>query len=195
MAKKRKKAPSRPQKFSESRYLRERVRTFPIKVCLANPDWQEVGLSEIVVCREQPSGKIAMGIFLVDVHCLGLKNAVHRLNMTDDEVLDIVESIDQAHDSPLEEIPYVMAHNIIYGAIEYADDLGFSPHKDFGLAKYILEEDTDEIEYIELEFGKDGQPFYLSGPYDNVSKILSTLNRTVGEGNYEYLAHIDSGWD
>jgi hypothetical protein len=44
-----------------------------------------------------------------------------------------------------------------------------------------------------LEFGKDGKPFYVSGPYDDqrkIDRILHTLERTAGKGNYEYVIHL-----
>ncbi len=39
-------------------------------------------------------------------------------------------------------------------------------------------------------FGKDGKPFYVSGPYDDerkISFVINTLTRTCGEGNFDYL--------
>jgi len=40
---------------------------------------------------------------------------------------------------------YLLLHNIIYGAIEFADDLGIKPHKDFDLICHVLEpDDSDE---------------------------------------------------
>jgi hypothetical protein len=55
---------------------------------------------------------------------------------------------------------------------------------DWKTSQYIVEEDSEEIELIEYEFGKNGQPFYVSGPFVNNAKVISTLNRSVGEGNY-----------
>jgi hypothetical protein len=57
----------------------------------------------------------------------------------------------------LEKIDYVKAHNIIFAGIEFAEDHGFKPHKDFiNITRYILEEDNDNIELIEIECGHDG---------------------------------------
>ena len=38
-----------------------------------------------------------------------------------------------------------------------------------------------------ITFGRDGVPFYLSGPYDNPRSVVRTLDRTCGQGNYHYL--------
>lgn len=41
-----------------------------------------------------------------------------------------------------------------------------------------------------IGFGRDGKPFYFSGPYDNPRKVVQTLERTCGPGNYDYVAHL-----
>ncbi len=110
-----------------------------------------------MVVREHKSGCYTVGKYLVDTFCLGVKDTDYFFNIPSFEFEDIMES------TPFEviEVPYNEVHNIIYGAIEYAEDLGIEPHSDFRLTQYILEEDTDEIPLIEYEFGKDGKPFLI----------------------------------
>jgi hypothetical protein len=43
---------------------------------------------------------------------------------------------------------------------------------------------------LPIEFGNDGQPFFMSGPNDNVDKVIKTLEASVGTGNFHYLAAI-----
>jgi len=41
-----------------------------------------------------------------------------------------------------------------------------------------------------FEYGREGKPFYVSGPHDTpagIQTILDQLKRRVGEGNYDYL--------
>ena len=110
---------------------------------------------------------------------------MYNVNLDDYDLDELIDKINSSAPVPLEECTYEIAHNIIYGAIAYAEDLGFSPHSDFKIASYILEEDDDEIELIEFEFGREGKPCFVSGPYDNVQKIVNTLDRSVGNGNYD----------
>jgi len=42
-------------------------------------------------------------------------------------------------------------------------------------------------ELYQLPFGKNGKPFFIAGPYDNVEQILQQLETTVGQGNYDFL--------
>ena len=44
-----------------------------------------------------------------------------------------------------------------------------------------------------ITFGRDGVPFYLSGPYDNPRSVVRTLDRTCGEGKYHY--GVGQGWN
>ena len=56
---------------------------------------------------------------------------------------------------------------------------------------------STDIEFIDVEFGKDGKPVYAAGPNDNVAKIIKTLEKNVGDGNFEYIdgipAHLLGG--
>lgn len=101
-------------------------------------------------------------------------------------------------DKPIE-IPPALAHEIIYGSIEYAARFGFRPHRDFDLARRILDLPDTHPRSGEVEFGKDGKPFYMSGPYDNPDAIIRQLTRTAGEGNFMMrldgpLGEWDEGW-
>ena len=54
----------------------------------------------------------------------------------------------------------------------------------------MLEEDTEDVELIEIECGKNGKPFYVCGPYDDRKKaeaIIAQLERSAGKGNYDYI--------
>ena len=88
-----------------------------------------------------------------------------------------------------QKIEYDLAHNLIYGAIAYAEGLGLRADRDWALSKFVLAQ-REEVPQMEIEFGKNGRPFFISGPYDNTAMILETLNRTVGPGNFEYMAQI-----
>jgi len=82
------------------------------------------------------------------------------------------------------------AHSIIYGGIDYAENLGFKPHSDFKITKFILNP-REEIEFVDtIEFGKNGKPFYFAGPYDSREKsngIYLKLVEMVGEGNFDFI--------
>ena len=97
----------------------------------------------------------------------------------------------------MERVSYELVHNIVYAGLDYADVLGFKPHKDFAVAQYILEDDSDDIELMEIECGIDGKPAFIRGPYDNdakVARIIANLEKTAGPGNYIFI-NEDKDWD
>ena len=90
-----------------------------------------------------------------------------------------------------------LAAKVVYTAIDYAKGIGFNPHKDSRSALKFFHDAHPENCDEEIPTGKDGMPFFVNGPYDNVEKVFRTLNRTVGEGNYHFLAIMDDPmkWD
>ena len=162
------------------------ARKFPVYECLINTSWKEGGLASILLSRQQPDGNIVFGVYLVDVFCLGLKNTYCNANFTLSRYeQDVKASI--SRNEPLIDYPVPLTHHIIYGVIDYAFKLGFKPQKDFKLTRYILEKRTEIGESIPIEFGKDGKPFFIAGPDDNINLIVRKLERAVGEGNFHFL--------
>ena len=173
-------------KFSPQKYIMQNGRRLPIDRCLI-ADGNERKLHTIcLIVRKQPSGYFTLASFIVDRHCLGVKDAFANCNLQAIEIDDYIKRTSN-HIGLVEMVTPEYLHNMVYGALDYAESLGFSPHKDFKLAEYVLDPDLVDDGIDEFEFGLDGKPFYIAGPYDNVHKILATLNRTVGEGNYEYI--------
>ena len=76
---------------------------------------------------------------------------MYAIRVDADDFIDTVEMLSET--TELEECSYEEAHNIIYGAIEYAAEQGRKQHSSFMITKYMLEEDTDDIPLIEYEFG------------------------------------------
>jgi len=149
---------NKQQNFSPENYIKSSARSLPIDKCYINENWQEIGLASIVVIRKHNSGKYTIGIYLVDTFALGTKDSFYKFHISQEEVEEIVEKVNQAK---MVEESYVLVHNIIYGANAFAEDNGFKVCKEFKTTQYILEEDTEDIELIDMEFGKDGEPFLI----------------------------------
>jgi len=189
MSKNNKVVSMKPAKLNPENYIKTNARILPIGNCWLNNDWQDTGLAHIIVERLHKTGNITFGTYLVDLYCLGLRDTYYEFNTDPDDYEDEKNIV-----STLEKCDYTLVHNIIYGAIAYAEDYGFKPHKDFSISKFILEEDDDDIELMELEFGLSGKPCYIIGANDNEAKIkqvIATLTRTAGEGNFEVREEDD----
>lgn len=190
-----KKGPQQQGKISPAKFLREKARSLPIGKCYINSNWQEDGMAEVIVCRKRPDGNNALGVYLVDTFCLGVKDTFCRIDLTDSEIDEAVDQI--GGEQEMEEISYGEAHNIIYGAISFAEEGGIRPHKDFALTRYMLEEDTEDVPLIEYEYGLNGKHYLVEGPSCSERRYIPTLVKNLG-GNFDYTlfaGSIDEEYD
>ena len=178
--------------LSPENYIRQRARTLPLYECVINDDWEESGVGNLIVSRKHSNGNLTMGMFLVDLKCLGVKDALYRQNMYEHEYREIISEAGKTLN--MVTIPYPLAHNIVYAGIEFAEEFGFQPHKSFNVAQYILEEDSDDIELIDIECGIEGKPAYVRGPLDTdlkQARVIAQLEKTAGPGNYIFIDDDD----
>lgn len=164
---------------------------FPIMHCCAIGDISENGITSILLSRRLPNGSVAFATFLVDAWCLGIKNAHAEVCSNYQYQCDIVPKTKEA--TPMSP---AAARKLVEDAAAYAAGIGFEPHADYRRAKAIFG-DIDPTEcQQEFQFGKDGKPFFFSGPHDDWARcrqIMSTLERTCGTGNYEVTLAVEPG--
>ena len=172
-------------KFSPKKYLKEKGKKLPIKACFVSDNYENQGLTMCLLVREQPGGKFSFANILIDRLCLGVKSAMANCNMIDTELDNMLEKMES--NGPVEQVLPAYFHNLVYGAIDFAAELGFRLPKDFYLTEYLLDEKLIDDGIDEIEMGWDGKPMFIQGPFDNAQKILSTLNQSVGPKGYEYV--------
>ena len=178
--------PSSPQA------ILRRARSYPIYECLISDNWNKKetnGLVEVLVARQQPDGDICFGVYLIDTFCLGLKNTFANAGFSRSRYINEVRNRVFRAGKPVK-CSIELAHQMIYQSIEYAEQFGFEPEKDFMLSQYLLAPRGELEEPYKLTFGKDGKPFFIAGPHDNVARIMRQLDKTVGPGNYHYMTMI-----
>jgi hypothetical protein len=163
----------------------KKAKEFPIYECLINAEWQDNGLAKIILSRKQPNNNLIIGVFLVDIYCLGLKNTFCNANISLEDYKNL--KLRMFQQTSIITCQPRLANRIIYGAIEYARKLGFEPQKDFELSRFILDEPYDVDFSFNVEFGKNGKPLYIAGPDDDVDYVIKKLIKNVGEGNFDYI--------
>jgi hypothetical protein len=185
MAKAKKKT-QQTQQLSPINYIRQKARNLPIHECWINSDWKSHGEAKIIVSRIHANGHYTFGVYLVDLYCLGIKDAFYNFNVDEDLYAELLERVGGENST---QVSYDLVHNIIYAAKEYADELGFKPHNDFtSVAQFILEEDTEDIELIDIECGFNGKPLYVDAGHESPEKakqIINQLTKVVGAGNFK----------
>ena len=174
---------------SPEKFIKTRSRQLPIYECLITEVWEDAGIANIFVARKHSNDNLTFGIYLVDLLCLGVKDSFYGFNIPEQEYRELIEKY-TPEDIEMVKCDYVLAHNIIYGAIEFAEEYGFYPHKDFAVSKYILEEDDENIELMDIEFGEDGIPCIVTTINNEPKKVIAQLEKTAGHGNYK-LIYLD----
>jgi len=169
------------QNSSPRQYFETRLRQLPVYKCLVNEDWEEEKIANVMVLRSHVNGHVSGSNFLVDLLCLGVKDATWFFNTDPDELTKLAENADP----PMVEIPYPLAHNIVYAGLEFASEYTIKPHADFAIARYALEDDDDSVELIDIETGLDGMPHLIERHPGQYADAHSKLKKHAGEGNFK----------
>ena len=148
-----------PPPLSPKKYIITRAQTLPVHKCLINQDWDDSRMASIVVMRKHTNGNITAGFYLVDLLARGVKDTHFIFNEPEWQVMERI--LDQAPEDFYMETTYVLVHNIIYSAVAFAEEYDMKPHEDFNITRHLLEEDTDDVEWVDITCGVDGEPDFL----------------------------------
>ncbi|MEX2233186.1 MAG: hypothetical protein WD824_13570 [Cyclobacteriaceae bacterium] len=194
MARKNKKSTQPQQPLSPKKYILTRARLLPVYKCLVNKSWNEGKLASVTVTRKHSNGNITAGFFIVDMLALGVKKTYFDFNVPEEDFFEwLYESVPEDF---LEEIPYPLAHNIIYGAVAFAEEHNMLPHHDFLVTQHILEEDTDDIELIDLTFGLDGKPVLMDASlFDEDDDIDEDEDDDIDEDEDDFTQNFEKWTD
>ena len=155
----------------------------PIHAALVGTDLFEVGIGMAFLTREMPGGELAVAAFLVDVYCLGVKNAFFRV-VSPQEWAFLVQQYS------LKAIEPACLRKLVEGAVDYARSLDLAPHPDYaGAARLFGTLDAAECR-VRYTYGKEGKPYYVSGPDDRPAqsrRIIATLSRRLGAEGFDSL--------
>ena len=164
---------------------------WPIHECWMPTSLWEAGIGQIIVSRKNSADDVIIGIYLIDVYCLGVKNCFTRLtdvNGYENFLTLIGESCGE-----IVQVAPSYANTLIHRAIDYAQQFGFKPHADFNKAQLILNNIPTDPSH-EFVFGKDGKPLYIQGPNESLSdarKISKTLSLHAGAENSNFMILAD----
>ena len=174
-----------PVKDTPRRLLR-RSRLMPLEGAWVQRDWQQQGEARVLVARAQPSDDLLIANFSVDFLCTGVRLSSYAANVDRDTFWK--ESLPRLYDGePPSTISEAIANEIIWGSVEYADNLGFRPTSSFRETQYILQPDGALPTSGMIEFGFDGRPVYIPYSHDNQLAIIRRLIDAVGPDGFAYV--------
>ncbi|CAN5442637.1 hypothetical protein BH23VER1_BH23VER1_34980 [soil metagenome] len=152
----------------------------------------EDGIGEVVISRFKVSGAAEIGVFLVDVYCLGVKNGFFT-KCGPEEHEPLLDKVFGGRERVA--LSPACARKLVESSVAYAAKLGLPPHRDYKSASRVLGGINGEDCDTEFTFGKDGMPFYIQGPNDSpafAERVLALLQQHCGEGKFHYILGGDS---
>lgn len=157
---------------------------FPVYECKVLESWEEKGISPVFVVRELTKDSYVFVSYLVDFWCLGLKDTIFKFGISKRDLTQIY-----SRSNDLVTISYQDARSLILGAIDFAKAIDIAPHSSWsGIPSSFIEANLTYQK--KFSFGKDGKPFYFSGPNDyelyNVEDVISKVSKAKGE----YVLHL-----
>ena len=160
---------------------------WPIVHALVGAHLWDEGIGYVAIARQEAEGKLVFGAYLVDVYCLGVKNAFWDAG-TPGDFKKLIQKMETTQ--PMKPISPACGVKILEGAIEYARSFGFPPHPDHRHAAMLLQGIDPEACTQEFKFGRDGKPFYIQGPNESPAAANAIMQR-VREAGGHYL--IEAG--
>jgi len=177
------------KELSPKKYIETNARKLPIYKCMVNSNWEATNMANVIIMRQHVNGNVTVGIYLVDLSCLGIKDTFFYFNESVNKVDDKLE----AKSGFFKQIDYNLAHNIVFAGHDYALDYDIKPHPDFSFTKFILEEDNDEIPLIDIHVGSsDGKPHLILQPGQSAKykPVYDKLVKNLGKDNFYYTIEV-----
>ncbi|MEO8499099.1 MAG: hypothetical protein ABI614_28880 [Planctomycetota bacterium] len=168
-----------------------RLANAPVLDCLVADSIEEQGIGMVLLSRELRNGQVAFANYLIDAYCLGVKNVHAEIRSKASYRDDIRNALLQR--GSFQAVSPGHLRKLVESAAEYARDLGFPPHKDYRIGKELLGNiDASDCDAV-FEFGRDGKPCFISGPYDTPERsqqIVSILTERCGVNNFHFTIGI-----
>ncbi|MDD2710948.1 MAG: hypothetical protein PHV34_23470 [Verrucomicrobiae bacterium] len=148
-------------------------------------------MGEVIIAFARPDGYFNCGVFLVDVFCLGIKNAFYT-EISKQSLLELIGNSDPDNERAGMVDP-ACARHFIEKAAAYAQRFGFNPHPDYKKARKIFKHVPDGRCACSFAFGHEGKPLFIAGPHDSHEKcqtIIRVLTARCGKDGFHYLVGV-----
>ncbi len=151
------------------------------------------GIVSCWLARRGPRGAVALSNFLVDIYCLGVKDSFSKITNND----EYARFLERQNEVGAVDVSPARLRKLVEGAVAYAKTLGLEPHAEYASATMLFG-DIDATECTEdIEFGCNGQPLFIPGPYDSPAfchRVLASMNR-MNPGSGDVLGFGDDDFD
>ena len=167
--------------LTPEQYIRQKAHTLPLGQCYMNKNWFISGIAIGVVTRCHNKGTYTVGIFQMDTFCSGINECKVEFSLEKTNYNNLIKYLTDTF--KIEPVTYTEVHNLIYGAMEFGQEAGFTLPMAFNLAQHVLEEDTEEIPLIKYQYGKDGKHLLLAEDERELDTFMPHLINHLGKEN------------
>ncbi len=129
----------------------------PMRGAWISDGLQEHGMANVVVARRGSGGKVLFANFLVDTHCLGIKDLILDC-VKETHFLDMLDHVGER--LGVQPIPPAHAAKLLQGAVSYAEGIGFPPTAKATKALRLLHDVDAAACPLNYTFGCEGMPTF-----------------------------------
>ena len=140
----------------------------------------------VFLARRSSAQRVALGGFLVDRFCLGVKDALFR-EAEEAEIEALLDDLETT--APFEAVDPSYARKLLHDAVAYARSLGLEPHADYAAIEPLFGDVAADACDVQFEFGFQGKPLYVPGPSESPTQIrrrVDLLRRRLGADGFVF---------
>ncbi|MEZ6060168.1 MAG: hypothetical protein R3C19_07400 [Planctomycetaceae bacterium] len=163
-----------------------RLAAAPIVECLLDERLEDRGIGYILIARRSAAGEYAMACFLLDIYCMGVKDCFGVVCRAS----EFSERLEKMQEVPLSSIDPASARRLVEDAVEFARDLGLSPHKDYRSVKQIFGDINPDQAQETFEMGRDGKPLFIPGPFQSAAEVrmvMAKIHQAAGDSGAAFV--------
>jgi hypothetical protein len=153
--------------------------------CFIASTWKDQSKSRVLpvaITRRPAAGHLVMVIFLVDLGCFGLKDAILTLPFEESRLDELLQNLANVAQEPIQGISLEDASTILRRAVGWGRKLGFEPEAEDGQLLSWL--GPDEPSELEVPLGRDGKVVYEPDPEEDTKPIVQKLVEAVGPDGF-----------
>jgi hypothetical protein len=163
-----------------------RAAAAPLHACLVQDSVFQSGVGMVFLSRKTGARDVALGGFLVDAYCLGVKDAMYR-ELDEGEMEELLDEV--ATTAPFTPVDPPYARKLLREAATYAQSLGLPPHADYVMVEPLFGDVAADACDVEFQFGHEGRPLYVPGPTESATQIrrrIDRLRRRLGDDGFDF---------
>jgi len=163
----------------------QRAEKWPVVQARVGAQLWDDGIGYLTIARQESEGRLIFAVFLVDVYCLGVKNAFWRAGSHQD-LEGLIRQMEESQ--RMRAITPACLAKIVQGAVAYAQSFGFPPHPDYRHASMLLDGIDPSTCPDQFTFGRDGKPLYIQGPNESLAQATAIIQRIQEAGGHFVMA-------